>query len=104
MHYCFATGTQREGDDCRDCRGAVDETRDEMLYVLVGGINGRRPVAFGPFSSRDDAEYAAMDYYGTAITGASIKGEFLIAELRGAGDAPERAHARHVEALIVSDV
>ena len=79
---------------------ATNDSLDKQ-YVLV--IKDRY-LALGPFSSRDDAEYAAMDYYGTAITGASIKGEFLIAELRGAGDAPERAHARHVEALMVGDV
>ena len=48
-------------------------------YVLV---IKKSYLAFGPFATRDDAEYAAMDYYGTAITGASAKDEFLIAELQ----------------------
>jgi hypothetical protein len=55
---------------------------DEKLYVLVVGIDARRPVAYGPFRTRDDAEYAATDYYGTAITGASARDAFLITELR----------------------
>jgi len=70
-------------------------------YVLV--IKDQH-LAYGPFASADDAEYAAMDYYGTAITGASAKDEFLIVELRSGGDAPSREHARHVEALMASDV
>lgn len=52
---------------------------DDKQYVLV--IKNKR-LAFGPFDRCEDAEYAAMDYYGTAITGASAKDEFLIAELR----------------------
>jgi hypothetical protein len=55
---------------------------DKKLYVLVVGIDVRRPVTYGPFQTRDAAEYAAMDYYGTAITGASAKDAFLITELR----------------------
>lgn len=78
-----------------------EPSRDQKQYVLV--IKDRY-LAFGPFASADDAEYAAMDYYGTAITGASAKDEFLIAELRSGGDAPSREHARHVEALMASDV
>ena len=61
-------------------------------------------LAFGPFATRDEAEYMAMDYYGTAITGASIKDEFLIAELRSGGDGPDRERDRHVAALMASDV
>ena len=52
---------------------------DTKHYVLV--IKNKW-LAYGPFTTRDDAEYAAMDYYGTAITGASAKDEFLIAELQ----------------------
>lgn len=59
-----------------------NEKRDEKCYVLVI----KKPcAAFGPFS-RGDAEYAAMDYYGTAVTGASAKDEFLIVELCSATD------------------
>jgi hypothetical protein len=70
-------------------------------YVLV--IKDRY-LAFGPFSTAEDAEYMAMGYYGTAITGASINNEFLIAELVSGGEIPAREHARHVEALMASDV
>jgi hypothetical protein len=56
-----------------------DEKQDEKRYVLV--IKSKW-VAYGPFHTHADAEYAAMDYYGTAITGASAKDAFLIAELR----------------------
>lgn len=76
-------------------------SRDQRQYVLV--IKNRR-LAFGPFASADDAEYAAMDYYGTAITGASINDEFLIAEMRSGSDAPSHEHARHVVALMASDL
>lgn len=55
---------------------------DETRYVLVVGIDNRRPVAYGPFHTREDAEHAAMDYYGTAVTGASARDAFLITELR----------------------
>lgn len=48
-------------------------------YVL---IIRNKWLAYGPFDTQEGAEYAAMDYYGTAITGASAKDEFLIAELR----------------------
>ena len=70
----------------------MNETNDDKYYVLV--IKARY-LAFGPFAARDDAEYAAMDYYGTAITGASAKDEFLITELRPAKDVmPEGAWNR----------
>jgi hypothetical protein len=73
---------------------------DDKQYVLVILDKG---LAFGPFASRDDAEYAALDYYGTAVTGASIKNEFVIAELcRGIGMA-DRQRAAHVQALMASD-
>jgi hypothetical protein len=73
----------------------------DKRYVLV---IKNRCVAYGPFGTRDDAEYAAMGYYGTAITGASARDEFLIAELRSADeDAIRREHDRHVRALLVSD-
>lgn len=75
--------------------------QDEKRYVLV--IKDRH-LALGPFTSQDAAEYAAMDYYGTAITGASAKDEFLIAELRPVDPAAiEREHARHVNALLARD-
>lgn len=97
-HFCFATQTRRDGADCRDCRGAVAEG----AFVLVIKNKG---LAYGPFATRDDAEYMAMDYYGTAITGASAKDEFLIAELRPADPAAiDREHAAHVAALLASDV
>lgn len=78
---------------------------DEKTYVLVVGLKTRRPVAYGPIATSDDAEYAAMDYYGTAITGASAEGEFAIVELRPASvDAIRREHDRHVRALLASDI
>jgi hypothetical protein len=70
----------------------------KKLYVLIVGIDARRPgreaVAYGPFDTRDAAEYAAMDYYGTAITGASARDAFLITELRSATDADVRPKPR----------
>ena len=96
-HFCFATQTRRDGIDCPDCRDAVVE----VSYVLV--ILGKG-IAFGPFVHRDDAEYAALDYYGTAVTGASIKNEFVIAELRSGSGMAERQHEVHMRALLVSDV
>ena len=60
-------------------RPSMSKQNDEKRYVLVIKNKWR---AYGPFATRDDAEYAAMDYYGTAITGASAKDEFLIAELQ----------------------
>lgn len=79
----------------------MHEQTDAKQYVLV--IKDKR-IAFGPFATRDDAEYMAMDYYRTAITGASWNEEFLIAELCSGGDAPEREHNRHIQALMASDV
>jgi hypothetical protein len=63
---------------------------DEKLYVLVVGIDDHHPVGYGPFHTRDDAEYAAMNYYGTAITGASARDALLIVELRSATAAEVR--------------
>jgi hypothetical protein len=81
--------------------GMSNQPQDSKQYILV--IQNKR-LALGPFASRDDAEYAAMDYYGTAITGASIKGEFLIAELIAADPAAiERQHAVHLAGLLASD-
>ena len=40
----------------------------------------KRSLALGPFTSQE-AEYAAMDYYDTAVTGASVRDEVIIAEL-----------------------
>jgi hypothetical protein len=71
-----------------------DETDDTKTYVLVILKHPitRHAVVFGPFRTYNDATYAAMDYYGTAITGASSKNEFLIAELRsGSSVTPEGA-------------
>lgn len=81
-----------------------EATCDEKLYVLVVGIDDRRPVAYGPFRTSDDAEYAAQDYYRTAITGASARGAFLITELRAADPtAIERQHDAHVMGLLTRD-
>jgi len=63
--------------------GMPNEKQDEKIYVLV---IKKAWLAFGPFTSRENAEYAAMDYYGTAVTGASAKDEFLIVELCSATD------------------
>lgn len=73
---------------------------DIEQYILVIVNKG---LAFGPFSSRDDAEYAALDYYGTAVTGASINNEFVIAELRSGTGMADRQHEAHVRALMASD-
>jgi hypothetical protein len=81
----------------------VDSLNNEQdkRYVLV--IKSCR-VAYGPIATRDEAEYAAIDYYGTAITGASANDEFLIVELRSVDDdAIRREHDRHVRALMASD-
>ena len=64
-------------------RSGMPNEHDEKRYVLVIKNKWR---AFGPFDTRENAEYAAMDYYGTAITGASAKDEFLIVELCSATD------------------
>lgn len=70
-------------------------------YVLV--IKNRR-LALGPFASPDETAYAAMDYYGTAITGASARDEFLIADLRPVDPAAiAREHDAHVAALRAYD-
>lgn len=79
--------------------------QDEKTYVLVVAIKWtypdlkHRPVAYGPFHTRDAVEYAAMDYYGTAITGASANDEFLIAELRSATDPDVRPKKQDDEEL-----
>jgi hypothetical protein len=49
----------------------MQHASEQKQYVLV--IKNRR-LALGPFASPDEAEYAAMGYYGTAITGASAPG------------------------------
>ena len=69
-------------------------------YVLV--ILKER-VAFGPFPTADDVEYAAQDYYGTAVTGASYNGEFAIAELRCPNGMADRQREAHVRALLATD-
>lgn len=94
-HFCFATQTRRDGVDCSDCRGSV-----EVAYVMVIKNKG---IAFGPFANRDDAEYAALDYYGTAVTGASIKEEFMIVELCSGKDMAERQRDAHVHALMTRE-
>jgi hypothetical protein len=74
---------------------------NEKRYVLV--IKNRR-LALGPFASADEAEYAAMDHYGTAITGASANDEFLIAALCPVDpEAIARQHEAHVKGLLSSD-
>ncbi len=79
----------------------MQEAPEEKRYVLV--IKNRR-LALGPFASSDEAEYAAMDYYGTAITGASANDEFLIADLRPVDPAAiAREHDVHVAALLAYD-
>jgi hypothetical protein len=76
----------------------------EKLYILVVGIDIRKPVAYGPFHTSDAAEYAAMNHYGTAITGASVKDAFLITELRSVDpEVVEREHDAHVKALLLRD-
>jgi hypothetical protein len=78
--------------------------KDDKLYVLVVGIDVRHPVAYGPFRTRDEVEYAAADHYGTAITGASMRGAFLIAELHAVDPAAiAREHDVHVRALMGRD-
>ena len=73
----------------------------DKLYVLV--IKNKR-IAFGPLPTLDAAEYAAQDYYGTAITGASANDELMIVELRAVDPAAlSREHDRHVEALLVRE-
>ena len=53
------------------------------VLIIRGDSQARIPtVTYGPFETRLAAEYAAMDYYGTAITGASARDAFLITELR----------------------
>lgn len=76
-----------------------DTTTKQYVLVILD-----KCLAFGPFASREEAEYMALDYYGTAVTGASIKNEFLIADLCSGGDAPDRQHDAHVRALLASDV
>jgi len=79
----------------------MHDSSDEKRYVLVIKNRG---LALGPFASRDEAEYAAMDHYGTAITGASANDEFLIAELRPVDPAAiERQYEAHVRGLLSSD-
>lgn len=76
-------------------------SNNDKQYLLI--ILSER-IAFGPFTTADETEYAAQDYYGTAVTGASIKGEFLIAELRCGSDMVTRQHEAHVRGLMSSDV
>lgn len=79
----------------------MQDASEQKRYVLV--IKSRR-LALGPFASSDEAEYAAMDYYGTAITGASARDEFLIADLRPVDPAAiVREHDAHVAALLAYD-
>ncbi len=78
-----------------------DPTPTSKQYVLV--ILKER-VAFGPFLTADDVEYAALDYYGTAVTGASWKGAFMIAELRCPDGMADRQREAHVRALSLTDV
>lgn len=78
------------------------DTNDDRQYILV--ILKPEAIAYGPFRSRDDAEYTAMDYYRTAITGASVDNKFAIVELVAADPAAiERQHAAHIVGLMASD-
>ena len=73
----------------------------EKRYVVV---IKNRCLALGPFDSADAVEYALMDYYGTAITGASAQDEYLIAELHQVDpEALVRQHDAHVAALLTYD-
>jgi hypothetical protein len=82
-----------------------DNDKHDKQYVLViKSLRGGGCVAFGPLPSLDAAEYAAMDYYGSSITGASANDEFLIAELRPVDPAAiDRQYAAHVKALLTRD-
>lgn len=59
-----------------------DTSELSTRYVLIiRKSHDTRAVAYGPFDTIEAAEYAAMDYYGTAITGASARDAFAITEL-----------------------
>jgi hypothetical protein len=55
---------------------------DDKRYILIIR-GGSRSIAYGLFEGRVHVEHAAMDYYGTAVTGASARDAFLIVELQG---------------------
>ena len=76
------------------------QKNNEKQFVLVI-LTTRR--AFGPFATADEAEYAALDYYGTAVTGASIKGEFMIVALCDGNAMAERQHEAHVRAILATE-
>ena len=75
------------------------ETNKQYVLVIL-----KERVAFGPFPTADDAEYAVQDYYGTAVTGASYNDEFVITELRCPSGMADRQREAHVRALLATDV
>ena len=74
------------------------ETNKQYVLVIL-----KERIAFGPFPTADDVEYAAQDYYGTAVTGASYNGEFVIVELRCSDGMADRQREAHVRALLATD-
>lgn len=78
----------------------MQDSKHEKQFVLV--ILTAR-CAFGPFATSDEAEYAAQDYYGTTVTGASIKGEFMIVALCDGNDMAERQREAHVRAIFATE-
>ena len=52
-----------------------------MFVLVIKNDYSKGSHGFGPYLDRTAAEFAAMDYYGTAITGASARDEFQIVEV-----------------------
>ena len=75
-----------------------NETNKQYVLVIL-----KERVAFGPFPTANDVEYAAQDYYGTAVTGASYNGEFVIAELRCPDGMADRPRKAHVHAILATE-
>ena len=76
------------------------QSETDKQYVLV--ILKER-VAFGPFPTADEVEYAVQDYYGSAVTGASYNGEFMIVALRSPDGMTDRQREAHLRALLATD-
>jgi hypothetical protein len=74
------------------------ETSKQYVLVIL-----KERIAFGPFPTADDVEYAVQDYYGTAVTGASYNGAFVIVELRGPDGTADRQREAHLGALLTTD-
>jgi hypothetical protein len=74
------------------------ETNKQYVLVIL-----KERIAFGPFPTADDVEYAVQDYYGTAVTGASYNGEIAIVELRCPDGMADRQREAHVRALLATD-